>query len=357
MKILYVISSLGTGGAEKILVEQANYFNRKGYTVTIVIFNKDKVFYKLDSAIKILTLTYIPSNFFFFKYLQIIFTMIVRLKQVFIRENPDVIISFITKTNIYSTIAAKLAKKIIILSEHTNYKRNAYDTLGFMRRIVYPYANAVVVLTNYDKGMYKFLDNVYVVNNPLVLTNEHDNIIKEKIILGVGRLIDLKGFDNLLKAFSALKAPEWKLIIIGEGPNRQILEKLALELSIQDKVEFPGVVTDVEKYYKQASIFVLSSKIEGFPNALCEAMGYGCPSISFDCLTGPGEIITNYEDGILVEPNNVTELTEAIQKVIDDKNLQNYLSTNSKKIIKRLDINRIMQRWINLIKDVKNHVK
>ena len=357
MKILYVISSLGAGGAEKILVEQANYLSRNGYSIVIVVFDRAKSFYEIDPAIKIIVLSYTSSKLWLFKYIQIIFTIIVLLKEVFTKENPDIIISFITRTNIYATIAAKLAKKVIILSEHTNYKRNAHDMLGLMRRIIYPFADAVVVLTDYDKNMYKFLNNIYTINNPLVLTNKHINVSREKVILGVGRLIDLKGFDNLLQAFAQLEAPEWKLIIIGDGPNRQLLEELALKLSIQDKVELIGIVTDVELYYKKASIFVLSSKIEGFPNALCEAMGYGCPSISFDCLTGPGEIITNNVDGILVEPDNVEKLTEVMQKVINDRNLQNYLSTNSKKIINKLDIDRIMQRWLNIIKDVKNHVK
>ena len=352
MKIVYVISGLGAGGAEKILVEQANYFVKKGYDISIVLFNSKESFYKLDSTIKIIRLQLSRSKIKLYRAIENRFSIITSLREVFLQENPDVIISFITKTNISSTIAAKLAKKTIILSEHTNYTRNARDFLGFVRRVIYPLADAVVVLTNYDKIKYNFVKNVYVIKNPLVIKNTYFDIERKKILLGVGRLVHLKGFDLLLKAFSHVKVDDWKLVIVGEGPKRKELEQLAKDLKIDNIVEFPGLTQDIEKYYKEASIFVLSSRIEGFPNALCEAMGYGCPSIAYNCLTGPSDIIIDGQNGILVEAENIHSLANKIEKLIYDVELRDQLGYNARTILNKLDVNLITKQWIQVFKDL-----
>jgi len=356
MKILFVTHGLGPGGAERVLSQIANYFSEMNYEVSIIIFNefeKEKSFYPLNSAIKIIKINNYKKNIVLYSKIRSLINIVFSLKEVFQKEEPDIIISFITLTNIFSTIAATMARKKIILSEHTNYKRNSKDILGFFRYIIYPFANAVVVLTNHDRAEYSFVKNVYTIHNPLLLENKYLNIKREKIILGVGRLIHLKGFDLLIKAFYKLKTKDWKLVIVGEGPERNKLESLINNLGLNEYVSLAGLTTDVEKYYKKASIFVLSSRTEGFPGALCEAMGYGCASIAFNCHTGPSDIINNKVNGVLVEPENEEQLSCEIQNLIDNREYRKILSSNSKKILDQLDITKITKKWLTIIKDVK----
>jgi glycosyltransferase involved in cell wall biosynthesis len=177
--------------------------------------------------------------------------------------------------------------------------------------------------------------------------------VREKIVLGVGTLIPLKGFDMLIKAFAKLEEDEWKLVILGEGPDREELQNLIDELGLRDKVSLPGITKDVERYYKKASIFVLSSRTEGFPGVLCEAIGYGCASIAFDCLTGPSDIIEQNVNGILVEPENINKLSQEIQKLVYDPELRSCLSANSQEITLLLDIKTISNEWILLFDSIK----
>ncbi len=349
MKILFVIHGLQTGGAEKVLVMLANYLARSGYKISIITFTNEEPFYKINPLVNIIkhNKNYTRSS----KVLSI-FTRINDLKKLFKENNPDIVISFITITNIYSILAAKLAGKKIIVSEHTNYNYSSKKLLGLLRTLIYPIANFVVVLTNYDKNKYMLNKNVHVIENPLIISHNYENIRRENIILGVGRLADMKGFDMLIKAFSKIKKDEWKLIILGEGPQRKELENLINQLHLNDKVSLLGITKDVEKYYKKANIFVLSSRREGFPGALCESIGYGCASIAFNCTTGPSEIIEHNINGILVEPENIDELSSAIQKLMENPKRRLILSSHSKDIISRLDIKIISSKWIELFKKV-----
>ena len=118
-------------------------------------------------------------------------------------------------------------------------------------------------MTKEDAPKYAYAKDVKVIPNPLKLQNKHPSAEREKIILGVGRLHEVKGFDMLIRAFAKLNAPEWKLVIAGEGVQRKSLETLAKELGMSDRVEMPGLIHDIEWYYKRASIYVLSSRSEG----------------------------------------------------------------------------------------------
>lgn len=353
LKIVFVIHGLRAGGAEKVLTMLVNYLVTVGFDVYVLVFSKKEPFYDLHPSVKIKKIVHELKSKSIFSKVIFVFKRINLLRDEFRLIDPDVVVSFLTEMNIYSTIAAILAHQKIILSEHTNFKRHENKIIGKIRRIVYPYANSVVVLTNYDKKKYKFLKSVHVIKNPLVLINKHSNIEREKIILGVGRLVHVKGFDMLIKAFSMLKTNEWKLIILGEGPARTDLEKLIRKLNLENRIIMSGTTKDVEMYYKKASIFVLSSRTEGFPGVLCEAMGYGCPSIAYDCLTGPRDIIDNNKNGLLVEANNVEKLSCEINDLMFNMKKRKYLSYNAMDITKELDINKIGAAWIKILNNYR----
>jgi len=347
MRIMFVIHSLHfRAGAETILTHFANFFAQKGHHVSICLLTDEKVIFNLNSQIKLYPNNSSKKKSILPKQLSSTYRQINHIYSSIKVEDPDIIISYISATNILSSIATRIARKPIILAERSSYHlslKNRYWKL--LRRMVYPFATKAIVLTHEDQPKYHYVKEVLVLPNPLILKNKHHNIRKEKIILGVGRLSPVKGFDMLIKAFAKLKTDEWKLIIAGEGKEQEQLQNLINTLDVTHKVSLVGMIEDIEYYYRQASIFVLSSRSEGFPGALCEAMGYGCCPIAFNCPTGPKEIITHNIDGILVEANNINQLHKEIYQIINNDTKRVLLGKAAEKISTKLDIENLGKQW------------
>jgi GalNAc-alpha-(1->4)-GalNAc-alpha-(1->3)-diNAcBac-PP-undecaprenol alpha-1,4-N-acetyl-D-galactosaminyltransferase len=344
VKILLVIHSLNhVGGAETILVHYANYFASKEDAVSICILDNEKIYFNLESTISLYRKK--SDN-------RSLLSQIKFIKNTTKQCNPDVIMSSVSAVNIISTVAAKIAKKPIVMSEHSSYENGLKNNIWkLLRRMVYPFANKLIILTEEDKKKYHYVKDVQVLRNPLILHQNHLDLERENIILAVGRLEYIKGFDMLIEAFSKLNHPNWKLMIAGEGSERKALESLIESLNLKGKVILLGFVEDMEYVYRNASIFVLSSRTEGFPGALCEAMGYGCASIAFDCETGPKEIICHGENGILVPANNVKKLSEEMNQLMADEKLRAYLGENSQSIKNELNIEKLGREWRGILED------
>lgn len=353
MKILFVIYSLGGGGAERVMSLLSNDWVKKGHDISIAtITGDDTLSYELDNSIKLIHLDVASESQDIKDALVGNYKRIIAIKKVISQNNPDIVISFMTTTNILTILAAKLAKKPVIVSERINFYFLVSKVWRQLRQMVYPYSDALIAQTEHDREKYDYHSNVHIVPNPLMLKHKHKNIQRQKMILAVGRLNKQKGFDLLLKSFSQIKAKGWHLIILGEGLERANLEKQVDELKINKNISMPGNVTDVEAYYKKASIFVLSSRHEGFPNALIEAMGYECASVAFDCLTGPSDIIDHNKNGILVEAENTNKLSECIQYLIDQPEKREELGENAKKILDDLNIETISTKWFKIINEI-----
>ena len=165
-------------------------------------------------------------------------------------------------------------------------------------------------------------------------------------ILGAGQLHRKKGFDRLLTAFAGLNRPDTHLVILGSGPERDELIAQAAQLNINSRTHFPGSVSDIEVWYENARCFVLTSRYEGWPNVLMEAMAQGCPVISFNCLYGPEEILEDGESGLLVFQDDVQGLTGAMERVLADDTLRRRLAQNGRERGKRFAAGTIAQRWL-----------
>ena len=174
----------------------------------------------------------------------------------------------------------------------------------------------------------------------------------KRVILASGRLHKYKQFDLLLRAFSQIKDEytNWDLIILGEGEERDNLSRILIDINISDRVYFPGSVGNISEWYERADLFVLSSLMEGFPNVLLEAMAYGLPCISFDCDTGPRDMIQDGFNGILVNPKEKElGLSNAIKKMISNEKFRSEIAHNAIVMRDKNSISNIMQKWDNIL--------
>ncbi|WP_309730543.1 glycosyltransferase, partial [Chamaesiphon sp. OTE_75_metabat_556] len=167
-----------------------------------------------------------------------------------------------------------------------------------------------------------------------------------------------KGFDLLLKAFHQIhdRHPDWQLTILGEGEIRAELEDLRSQLQLTDRVHLPGAVHNVPDYLHQAALFVLPSRVEGFPMALCEAMVAGLPVLAADCLSGPRDIIEDGVNGLLVATENVEALAAGLDALMSDPAKRQQLAQAAAQILDRFGLERVMAMWSQEIEKVVDRV-
>jgi GalNAc-alpha-(1->4)-GalNAc-alpha-(1->3)-diNAcBac-PP-undecaprenol alpha-1,4-N-acetyl-D-galactosaminyltransferase len=331
----------------------ANYWAQKNYSIIVITLDNATPFYLLEDGIKLEQLSLLKKSVSVFSAVANNITRIKNIRKKIVEIDPDIVISFMTETNIISTIGCRIAKKPIIITERISYDYLKSWEWVSLRKLVYRFSNALIVQTRHDKDRYNRLSNTFVINNPLNLKEMIlNNNREDKNIVAVGRLHRQKGFDRLIKAFSHLTPKDWKLSIIGEGSERSNLEKLIFDLNLEDYVSLPGITKAIEKWYKKSSIFVLSSRTEGFPNVLCEAMAYGCACISFDCIAGPNEIITDKVDGYLVKNGDIYALSEKMDFLINNSEERRRIGKEAMKIRDRLNIDSIMSKWDKIIEKI-----
>lgn len=365
MKIVFVSGSLRGGGAERVLSLLANNLSKKNNNSVTIITKAPECDYKLNTNVKwkpIFKKDEIKTSIFDkiirrFKYFP-------RLISAIKNEKPDIVISFLVGMNGKVIFITKLLQIPIIVSEHTHFKADINILSWIERRFVYKLANAVTVLTKYDYNNYysHFLKNVHMMPNPLTFTPIDNLLVREKTILASGSLNrwSIKGFDNLMRIFASIIKvhPDWKLKIAGSGEEgKEYLISLVSSLKIQDNVEFLGFCKNIDKVMQESSLFVLSSRYEGFGMVLAEAMSQGCACISFDCVAGPGEIIESGVDGILVKDQDINKMKKEICRLIEDEKLRKHLATNAIKNIQRFSIQKVTDKWINLINSVTENNK
>ncbi|WP_298345932.1 glycosyltransferase family 4 protein [uncultured Algibacter sp.] len=354
MKVDFTITSLRRGGGESVLVTIANNLASRGYEIKIITYSLPHE-YELNPKIKIVklhsgiiknqTLRYIHE---LYKYY--------RIKN----NRPDALISFMTQTSLSAILIAKLFRIHIIASEHTNHARTSTNKrlVNFTRKYIYRFANYVTILTSYDLEFYKKnKSNAVIVTNPCTFKQVSDSIIqKEKIILGIGGLhkYHIKGFDNLLKLIKPVldKHKDWKLMLVGETKisGYDFLYQLAKDLKIENQVVFAGLRDDVQNIMSKSEIFVLSSRNEGLPMVLIEAMFQGMACVSYNCVSGPSDIIENNINGILVSDQDQTEMAFQINRLVEDKQLRDKLSRSTSKIASKFDEDLVCNKWESLIK-------
>lgn len=348
MKILFVISSLGKGGAERVLQVLANKFVKEN-EVKIIKFDDFEPFYKFDENIEIINLNLGTQNLGFFGNISKRFNKIFALRNELKKSDADIVISFLDNTNILSILANIGIKKKLIITEHINYN----FLRGFwriLRRFTYPYANGLTVLTKYDYERYTYVENRTIMPNPMFEITQNSEFKKENVIIAPGRLIKHKAFDIFLYALKKVDKEllkNWRVIIAGDGDERENLQNLAKYLNLD--VHFAGFVKNIDEYYKKSKIVVVTSRAEGFCNILMESIYFDIARISTDCIAGPSELIKDGFDGFLCEVDNINQIAQKLQILMQDENLQNDFVKNANLRRDDYSIDTISQKWLKFI--------
>lgn len=356
MRLTLVISSLRTGGAERVMATLANAWVRRGDCVTLITLGSADIdFYPVDSRVRRIGLDLMKNSHGVLDKFHSFLRRVSALRQAVTASNPDAVISFINQMNLLTLLATRGQRCPVIVSERID-PREVTTTWGIrlLRRALYPRADAVVVQT---QSVQAWARNEWprcrtvVIPNPVAVPQTIWLPPGRPKVVAVGRLIKQKGFDVLIEAFARIAAghPSWSLDIFGEGPERATLELLIQDLRLADKAVLRGVVTDINAPLVDAGLFVMSSRFEGFPNALLEAMACGCPVISTDCPSGPAEIIRAGHDGLLVPSENVTALADSMNRLMSSEADRRRLGSGASTVLERFGIDRILGLWDNLI--------
>ncbi|CAO5675697.1 MAG: GalNAc-alpha-(1-_4)-GalNAc-alpha-(1-_3)-diNAcBac-PP-undecaprenol alpha-1,4-N-acetyl-D-galactosaminyltransferase [Holosporales bacterium] len=359
-KLTFIISSMRSGGAERVMASLVNHFVEIGYDVTLILFTpaSEKRFYEIDERVHVKALDCLSYNQSIFVYIKNIFYCLFVLRKALKKISPDCIISFLESVNI-ATLMANYGLKIpVIVSERIDpHFHRVFAVYRFARKVLYPLSTFIVMQT---KGAAKyfsdhFLKKIKIIPNPIralmdMKEHAHSSYYCFKII-NVARLVDFKNQATLIKAFSLFlkEYPNSQLEIYGEGDRKEALEHLIKGLNLEENVFLKGNYRPIEEKLIDADIFVFPSFYEGFPNALLEAMSVGLPVIASN-VTGNNDLVTHGENGLLFDPNNINELYKKMIEMTDFT-LRGKLAENAKEVNDLYREEKIYKQWQDLIEE------
>lgn len=367
--ILLIVSDLGLGGAQRAAATLANGFAAQGHRVELVETYSagGECAYHLSPEVQRMQWA-VASQRAESKLMSRV-KRLFWLREIF-RERPDsVIISFLTDVNVATILASfKLPVTVIVTERSYPGMVPLPSWLSWLRRRLYSHAAMVIGQTQVAaKWLSREIASatVRVMPNPLMLpvnsNQPHrplDSFVHgaKKVILGVGRLSPEKGFAELIVAYAALSDEVRlvsQLVILGEGPERQALEQQIQVLGLLGDVCLPGAAGNLSDWYEQADVFVLSSQFEGFPNALLEAQAHGAACVSFNCLSGPADLIDHGRTGFLVDPEaGAPGLAKAIEELLADPERRAAMGAAAKQASARFETSKVIAQWEQLIKEV-----
>lgn len=340
------------------MTDMANYWVSSGRDITLVTLSGNEIddFYPLMPSVHRIKLGVQQPTSGVWEKLMANIKRVMTLRQVFRMEAPEAIISFLDVTNILTLMATRGMNVPVIVSERTDPSAN--PVLGkfwqILRRHLYRFADRVVAQTQAAANWIEVACKIKttVIPNSLRVLPEID-VMRQPILLSIGRLDSYKGFDLVLKAFARVRSefPDWKLVILGEGPERSMLENLRDQLDLQDVVQMPGTVSDPEGWMARAGVVVQASRFEGFPNALLEAMGMGAAVISCNCRSGPAEIISEGVNGRLVPVDDIETLAQVMTELMADQDLRERLGQAARLVRHKYAQQAVMNQWNTLLKE------
>jgi glycosyltransferase involved in cell wall biosynthesis len=376
-KIVYCTPALYmAGGVERVLTLKANYFAEQlGYDITIILTEGRNLplFYPLSDKVKVVNLDLGFEELWHCSFTKKVFLYLKKQRQFkqklrdeLMRIRPDITISLLRREINFITGIKDGSKKIGELhinranyrnfdARESNFIKSLFSKF-WMRNLVgkLQQLDKLVVLTDKDKASWVELSNVVAIPDPLSFQPSSRSELGNKRVIAVGRYSYEKGYDMLLSAWKkvAQECPGWRLDIFGDG-DKSSLEHLIESLNIdRNTCALHGRTADIEKEYVDSSLFVCSSRFEGFGMVIVEAMACGLPVVSFDCPWGPGSIISDGRDGVLVENANVDALADKIIQVLSAKDYMHELAQNAIDKSKKYRLESIALKWKSLFESL-----
>ncbi|WP_288479598.1 glycosyltransferase [uncultured Clostridium sp.] len=353
-QIIFVIGTMGNGGAERVISILSDKLIKKGYKVLLIAIYGHNVTYDINDKIEYIPLECKSKN----KIFRVI-ERVYRLRKIFKENKKTKIVSFLADVNIYSIISNIFIENTIIISERNDPKMDPKSKkIRMIRDYLYRFADGIVFQTNDAKEYFsnKINKKGIIIKNPIKdgLPFVDDNV-KNNEIVAIGRLSEQKNYPLMIEAFSRLvyEYEDYELIIYGEGPQEKNLKELVNEKNLNDKVKFLGFKKDIHDRIIKSKIFIMSSDYEGISNSMLEAMAMGLPVITTDYSGGGArETIKNYENGLLIKVKDCDDMYNKIKLLIENKNLYDRISINSRKIRYELNPENVATQWINYISEI-----
>jgi len=359
LKICLTTVSLSGGGAERCAASLSNYFVNQGIEVHHVVF-AGEIKYAFSGELLHLETLKDSTNSTFSR-----FKRFIALKNYFKKHQFDIIIDFRVKEFfLQEYIINNFIYKRFIQTIHSNRLETYIPKSQFLANQLYKKALKLVSVSNEIQesiqNQYNF-NKLIQIYNPIDFSNIENskleiNNISFNYILGVGRLEDnVKQFDHLIESYSNSNLPKEniKLIILGDGKLKQKWQDLVKSSHQEENIFFLGNVSNPFSFYSNAIFTVMTSKYEGFPMVLLESLACETPIVSYDLKSGPNEIITHQQNGLLVENQNKVEMTKALNEMISNKELYLHCKQNAKKSVAQFSVEQIGKQWIQLFNELK----
>ncbi len=353
-RVLFVLSALGAGGAERVATALCNYWRGHGLDVAIATFEAPGTpsYYPLDPGVRVHQLGAASARQSFGEAVLQTRARIDALSTLIRKERPSVVISFLTKINVITLLAAPGSVPVIV-SERNNPNAQRFNGLWRAARdLAFPRAYALVAMTKGAVEAYpeRQRPNATVIPNPVIIPAGLDRRSDGHTLVAVGRLTRQKRFDLLLDAFARIADdfPDWGLTIWGEGGDRAALAAQRDRLGLAGRVAMPGLSQTPGAWLETADAFVLCSDYEGWGNVLAESMAAGLPVLSTDCDFGPREMIEDGVSGLLVPTDDAAALTDGLSRLMSDAALRERLGAAAKARASAFFLPAVARQWETL---------
>lgn len=355
IKVCFLIMNISNGGGtERVTTMIADGLSKKGYDVSICSCQYgENTLFELSPDVNLFSIhgEQIQNPLFRKIY------CFNRIRELLVKQKFDMMVAVDVALYAYLYPLQKVYNVKVIAWEHFNFFLSPNVFVKFARRLAAKHADCTIVLSKSDYNNYrnniKHIHNLQYIYNPLCDTDTAKANISAKSVIAAGRLTKQKGFDLLIDSWSQVEnsCPDWSLHIFGEGPLKESLEQQIQKLYLKH-VYLEGFSNDIESEMAKSSIFVLSSRYEGFGLVLIEAQSKGLPCISFDCKEGPAEIIDNNVNGFLIEPYDIKDFANKMKLLMENIELRSEFASHATDKLYRFSLDKIIADWDMVIKQL-----